>query len=83
MPAKLNNPLKYDATRFGPGQQKSGILIQTGMLKENQEQRLADGRNQNRPLVTSLFLGISGDWLIADLAKKKLSLVTKGASRYA
>ena len=56
MPARLNNPLKYDATRFGPGQKKSGVLIQTGMLDHVPDHQLAATETNSRMSAVFAFM---------------------------
>lgn len=64
MPAARNNPLNYDATNFGPGQKKEGIL-KTGSIDWNDVDRQIVSENRMlRVGVMSLagfaFLGMVG-----------------------
>ena len=66
MPTRLNNRLQYDATRFGPGQKKSGVLIRTSLLETDSDQQIASSwLNWFHPTIPlSVIIGIGLCFLI-------------------
>ena len=59
MPARLNDPLKYDATRFGPGQKKQGVLIKTSMNGTSLEYQVINLGSLKTVLLMAGVLGVT------------------------